>query len=201
MKDLGKAALILVGYQNEYFQEGGRLYSVIEETLRVNSVVENTLNLIQSLSDTVPVIVCPTYFTKDYSELTNPVGILRLIQESNALQIDEPEAALIDELKRLGDRVEIVEGKRGFNAFASTALNQCLRERGIESVVIAGAMTSVCVDSTGRHAQELGYRVFILSDCTVASSLFEQNFYCESIFPSYATVLGYQDLIPRLLEE
>jgi hypothetical protein len=26
MTDLGKAALILVGYQNEYFQVGGRLY-------------------------------------------------------------------------------------------------------------------------------------------------------------------------------
>ena len=69
----------------------------------------------------------------------------------------------------------------------------------IDHVVIAGAVTSVCIDSTGRYAQELGYKVSILSDCTAAKSVFEQSFYCDSIFPVYANVITSQELLEAKL--
>src|SRR5664280_2291046 len=41
-----------------------------------------------------------------------------------------------------------------------------LRERGVETVVIAGYMTQMCCDTTARQAMHLGFGVEFLSDGT-----------------------------------
>jgi nicotinamidase-related amidase len=46
----------------------------------------------------------------------------------------------------------------------------------------------VCVDSTARSAHERGYRVTILSDCTMGRTRCEHRLFCEGIFPLYAEV-------------
>ena len=61
--------------------------------------------------------------------------------------------------------------------------------------MIAGVVTSICIDSTGRAAHERGYRVSILKDCTAGRTSFEQNFYCENIFPLYASVIESKELL------
>lgn len=63
---------------------------------------------------------------------------------------------------------------------------------------MARAVSSVCIDSTGRSAYELGYRVTVLSDCTVGRTSFEQEFYCEKIFPLYGEVIDHVELLRRL---
>ena len=82
------------------------------------------------------------------------------------------------------------------NAFSNTELGATLEARGIEEVVLAGVVTSICIDSTGRAAAERGYRVSVLEDCTAGRTDFEQEFYCGSIFPLYARVVRIDDLIP-----
>ena len=132
------------------------------------------------------------------SLVDEPVGILKIIKDVGAFQVNAPGSEMIEDLKVFGDRIEIVEGKRGFNSFAYTDLDEVLQMNDINHVVVAGAVTSVCIDSTGRYAQELGYSVSILSDCTAAKSVFEQSFYCESIFPVYANVITSQELIETM---
>ena len=196
MIDLHKTAVILVGYQNDYFSPSGLLHEFVGESIRVNNTLGNTVQLIEDLPEFVPLIATPIHFTQNYSEIVDePVGILKIVKDVGAFQENAPGSEMITELKAFGDRIEIVEGKRGFNAFAYTDLDEVLQMNDIEHVVIAGAVTSVCIDSTGRYAQELGYRVSILSDCTAAKSVFEQSFYCESIFPVYANVITSQEML------
>ncbi len=51
-------------------------------------------------------------------------------------------------------------------SFTGTELEAWLRERGIETVVIAGYMTQMCCDTTARQAVHLGLQVEFLSDAT-----------------------------------
>jgi nicotinamidase-related amidase len=74
------------------------------------------------------------------------------------------------------------------NAFVQTELEGTLAKNEIENVVFAGAVTSICIDSTARAAYEYGYRVFILEDCTAARTDAEQDFFCGVVFPTYATI-------------
>ncbi|MEC7922581.1 MAG: cysteine hydrolase [Planctomycetota bacterium] len=195
---MDKTAVIFVGYQNDYFADDGILRAVIEESDRTNRILENSISLARGLRDTpATMIQTPIVFTEDYSELVNPVGILKTIAEVKAFQAGTPGGDIIAEFKEFGERIITVEGKRGLNAFASTELNDTLKDRGIEEVVLSGAVTSICIDSTGRAAHERGYRVSVLSDCTASRTPYEQEFYCENVFPLYAEVLTSGELLSR----
>ena len=51
-------------------------------------------------------------------------------------------------------------------SFTGTELEMWLRERGVQTVVIAGYMTQMCCDTTARQATHLGFGVEFLSDGT-----------------------------------
>jgi nicotinamidase-related amidase len=189
-------ALILIGYQNDYFSPDGILHGVIEEVERVNHVLENTLALIRQLIETQALMVStPIIFTEDYSELKEPVGILKVIKETKAFCSASKGSATIPEFNEFENRILEVPGKRGLNAFSNTQLDELLQERKIKDLVFAGAVTSVCIDSSARSAFERGYKVSVLSDCTTGRTMFEQEFYCNEIFPIYAEVLAYEEFV------
>jgi nicotinamidase-related amidase len=91
-----------------------------------------------------------------------------------------------------------VQGKVGFNAFSSTTLDEVLRQRGISDVLVAGMVTSLCIDSTGRAAYERGYAVTVLSDCTSARTPQEQDFFCQTIFPLYGRAATSMQILEEL---
>lgn len=192
-------ALVLIGYQNDYFAADGILHQVIEESSRVTGTLANTVDLVERLHSTpLLVVTTPIVFTSDYSELVEPVGILKTIKELGAFKAGTKGVETIPELRRLGERILEVPGKRGLNAFSNTDLDHLFQQREITNVVLAGVVTSVCVDSTGRSAFECGYKVSVLSDCTSGRTTFEQDFYCENVFPLYAEVLDHEQLLQRL---
>jgi len=191
-----RTALVLIGFQNDYFAPDGALRDVIENR---SQLVANMVDLVERLRP-LPILIVntPVIFARDYSELVEPVGILKIVKEAGAFKLGTKGAETILELRRFGERIVEVPGKRGLNAFSNTDLDQLLRTREITNVVLAGVATSICIDSTGRSAYEKGYKVFVLSDCTGGRSSFEQEFYCDKIFPLYAEVIRCTELVNRL---
>ncbi len=192
-------ALLLIGFQNDYFSPEGILHGVIEASAKAVKTVENTTKLVGQLIKTpVSIISTPIFFTTDYTELVEPVGILKTIKEVGAFKKGTTGSETIEELRPFQDDILEIPGKRGFNAFINTNLDDVLKQKGITHLVIAGAVTSICIDSTGRSAHEKGYRVSVLSDCTSARTTFEQSFYLEDVFPLYAETLTADKLLDAL---
>jgi ureidoacrylate peracid hydrolase len=65
---------------------------------------------------------------------------------------------------------DLVVIKKRFSGFAGTELHALLAARGIESVILAGGTTTVCVESTLRDALFLEYNAVLLADCTADMS-------------------------------
>ena len=201
MHDFSKTALILIGFQNDYFSPKGILYDVVEESSRITGVVENTLSLLAACAEQFALVVnTPIHFTQNYSELKNPIGILKAIADVGAFKAGSYGAQTIEQLDFFSNVIEVVPGKRGLNAFTHTALAQKLKEQGVTNVILAGTVTSICIDSTARTAVELGFNVTILSDCTSSRTPFEQTFYCEEVFPLYARVCDSKTFIKHWRE-
>lgn len=197
--DPKSTALILVGFQNDYFAPDGILRGVVEEPDRVDRVLADALHLIRTLAPTpVTMIATPIVLTPDYRALANSVGILDTIKSSGAFKAGTKGAETIPDLLTFGDRITYVSGKVGFNAFSNTQLDQELKNRNIKNVLVGGMVTSLCIDSTGRAAYERGYSVRILSDCSSARTRAEQDFFCENIFPLYGGVLDNAQAIAQL---
>jgi nicotinamidase-related amidase len=66
--------------------------------------------------------------------------------------------------------------KPGKGAFYQTDLELMLRNRGIETLLVCGVTTEVCVHTTVREANDRGYRCIVVGDC------------CGSYFPEFHEV-------------
>ncbi len=63
---------------------------------------------------------------------------------------------------------DIEIGKLLFNSFHGTDLDEQLRARGVDTVVMTGLSTDCCVDATARDAFHRGYNVLVVSDACAA---------------------------------
>src|SRR6266704_15372 len=66
---------------------------------------------------------------------------------------------------RLTERVVI---KHRYSAFINTDLNTVLKARNIQSVLVCGVATNVCVETTARDAYMYDYYVTMIDDCSAA---------------------------------
>ncbi|MEM8710974.1 MAG: cysteine hydrolase [Planctomycetota bacterium] len=193
--DPAHTAVLLIGFQNDYFADDGILHGVIEANAEQTGVLGHTVDLLKSLEGTDALFInLPILFSSDYHELENPAGLLALVKEVGAFRRNTEGGAVSPEIMAFGDRILHLEGKTGFNAFLGTDLESTLRERGIERVILTGVVTSVCIDSTGRAASEKGFSVTVVSDCSAGRNSTEHDFYCENVFPLYAEVASLADL-------
>jgi nicotinamidase-related amidase len=70
---------------------------------------------------------------------------------------------------------EPVLSKFSAGAFATTGLEQRLRNQGIEAVVVTGVSSDVCVSTTAREAADRDFRTIVVSDgCTTLSEQMHQ---------------------------
>jgi nicotinamidase-related amidase len=189
-----KTAIILIGFQNDYFLEDEILRGVVEESSKVTGVLNNTLHLINALDD-VLMISTPIVFSENYPELVEPEGILKTIKEVGAFKKGSSGSQTISQFDQFSGKITEISGKQGLNAFINTSLEAVLRKNNITNVAFAGTVCSICIDSTGRSAFDKGFHVTMLSDCISGRTVFEQEFFCKEIFTLYANVISSKELI------
>jgi len=80
-------------------------------------------------------------------------------------------------------------GKNRYSALIKSDLDKTLRDRGVDTLLIAGTKTNVCVECTARDAMMLDYKVVLLSDCTAALSDDEQRATLENMIQQFGDVL------------
>jgi nicotinamidase-related amidase len=78
---------------------------------------------------------------------------------------DSPYFKLMDFLVRRDDEPLLLKNTR--NAFTSTNLQELLREKGVERLVITGISTEQCCETTTRLAADLGYDVDFVTEATM----------------------------------
>jgi nicotinamidase-related amidase len=93
---------------------------------------------------------------------------------------------------------DLLVRKTRVGAFSTTDLDDQLRDREIDTLILAGISTSGVVLSTVRDAADRDYRVFVLADASADPRPGVHEFLTETIFPAQAQVITTADL-DRLL--
>jgi len=70
--------------------------------------------------------------------------------------------AIIDELAPLA--TDTIIDKLGYGAFHDTRLDDTLKKMPVESLIITGTVTQICVEETARGAFHHGYKTTLVSD-------------------------------------
>lgn len=178
--DIAHTALVIIDMQRDFLEPGGfgetlgndvsLLRGAIEPCAVVLAVAREIGMLVvhtreghlPDLSDAPPAKIQrgePSKRIGDYG----PMGRI-LIR-------GEPGHDIIPELYPLPG--EVVIDKPGKGAFYATELGVVLKEHGIDTLLVCGVTTEVCVHTTVREGNDRGYRCVVLADC------------CASYFPEF----------------
>ena len=100
---------------------------------------------------------------------------------------------------------ELVIEKQQPNSFIDTDLEQELRSRGIDELVVVGMMSSMCVDATVRSAVDRGFSATVVHDGCAAPGLSfgDQEIpgasvhgaFMAALADAYATVVSADELL------
>ena len=88
--------------------------------------------------------------------------------------------------------------KRHWGAFAGTELEQTLRQRGVDTVVLTGISTNIGVESTARQGAGLGFTFVIVEDACGSRDADDHRFAFTKIFPRLGRVRSTDEVIAAL---
>jgi nicotinamidase-related amidase len=139
---MAKRALIIVDLQNDYFPGGRWTLTGIE------AAAANAAHLLQSARDAGHLVV---HIRHEFPNSDAPF----FVQGSQGAAIAQ------QVLNKEGEPVVL---KHHINAFRETDLKSILDANGVDEVVIAGAMTHLCVDAITRASVDFGYKATVIQD-------------------------------------
>jgi maleamate amidohydrolase len=106
-----------------------------------------------------------------------------------------PASAIVSQLSpALG---ELVVRKQVPSAFFGTGLAAWLTQRGVQTLVVAGAVTSGCVRASVVDAMSLGFRPLVVSDCVGDRAIGPHNANLFDMAQKYAAVSMLSETITR----
>lgn len=183
---MAKTALLLIDFQNDYFQGGKWQLDGTE------AAAEQGAKLLAAFREkNLPVIHVRHEFPTDDAPFFLPGSEGAQIHASVAPLKDEP-----------------VVLKQQINCFRDTELKQLVDELGIEHLLIVGAMSHMCIDAGARAAADFGYQVSVAHDaCATLDQTFADktvaaadvhNAYMAALNFAYARVASTDELLADL---
>jgi len=165
-----RAALLIIDMQKDFCLDGFAAAKAGRPLAAAQSIVAGLQGLLQAARDN-GVLVCHIGFwtLPDHGSDSGPwlAQRRRSTYSGDRIAIAGSEGAeFIDELGPA--KTEMVIHKHRYSAFKGTDLDMLLRARNIETVVVTGVSTNVCVESTAREAFENNYYVFVPRDAVAS---------------------------------
>ena len=175
-----RAAVIVVDMQNDFASSGGMFDRAGIDVRGIQRIVAPIAELLDTARAAGVVIVyLKMGFEPDLSDTGAPrsptwlkhapfgVGAEVFAPDGTSSRIlirETWNTDIVDELRpQEGD---VVLYKNRYSGFYQTDLDRQLRERGVDTLIVVGATTSVCVESTVRDATFRDYRCLVVEDCT-----------------------------------
>jgi biuret amidohydrolase len=95
---------------------------------------------------------------------------------------------------------EVVVRKSTADAFIGTELDSHLRAGEVRTLLLAGVSTNSCVESTARHAADLGYQVVLIEDACAAAHQRLHESSLQNLCRFFATVRSTAEVVKVLLD-
>jgi len=143
-----KKALIIIDMQNDYFKGG------VMELQNIDEVLVQTNKLIHFARKEKYKI----YFVQHFAIKE---GATFFVPNTNGVKLH----------KDLDIQNDFMIEKNYPNSFRDTVLHHELEKENINELIICGAMTHMCIDTTVRAGFDMGYKIELVSDACATKDL------------------------------
>jgi biuret amidohydrolase len=178
--DLARTALIIIDMQRDFLEPGGFGAALGNEVSRLQAAVGPCRDVLAAARRSGVLVI---HTREGHRPDLSDAPPHKVERGDPALRIGapgpmgrilvrgEPGHDIIPELYPVAG--EPVIDKPGKGAFYQTDLELMLKNRTIDTLLVCGVTTEVCVNTTVREANDRGFRCIVLSDC------------CGSYFPEF----------------
>lgn len=169
--DLRRTALVLIDMQRDFLEPGGFGAALGNDVSLLASAVEPCRRLLDAARDKGLLVIHtreghrPDLADAPRAKIERGTPGRRIGDAGPMGRIlvrGEPGHAIIPALAPIAN--EPVIDKPGKGAFYTTHLHAVLSNRGIETLIVCGVTTEVCVHTTVREANDRGYRCLVPGD-------------------------------------
>jgi nicotinamidase-related amidase len=178
--DISRSALVIIDMQRDFLEPGGFGAALGNDVSLLKAAVEPIGNVLKAARETGVLVIHTREGHRPDLADAPPLKVDRGDPKTRIgapgpmgriLVRGEPGHDIIPELYPVAG--EPVIDKPGKGAFYQTDLELMLKNRGIETLLVCGVTTEVCVNTTIREANDRGFRCIALSDG------------CASYFPDF----------------
>ncbi|HEY0517906.1 MAG TPA: isochorismatase family cysteine hydrolase [Ilumatobacteraceae bacterium] len=173
-------AVIVVDMQNDFASPGGMFDRAGIDIAGIQAIVPNVQAVVAAARNAGALIVyLKMAFSADLIDAgypTSPTWLKHIrmrVGDAVTSPQGEPSRILVRDCWNtdIVPELDPVDGdvvlyKTRYSGFYNTELDAILRGRGVEQLVVVGATTSVCVESTVRDAMFRDYHCLVISDAT-----------------------------------
>ena len=156
--------LLALHYQNETVHPEGKIrVGIAEASLARAAVIAAARRLLDGArAHQVPVISVRIAFRADHADVADNAEIWRRVKASGAMAEGSWGAEFYEGLGPAPGEFVVTHQRN--NAFYGSPLADIVRGFGAERLIIAGISTTYVVESTVRHASDMGYSVIVAAD-------------------------------------
>ncbi|HII4500283.1 TPA: cysteine hydrolase [Clostridium perfringens] len=176
-----ETALVLVDPQNEFLHEMGEGYKLAKEVIEENNTINNIISLLKVSNDGgYKVFVSPHYYyPHDYTwkfgtngeHMMHQMRMFERKGPSDAVEKDS-RADILNEFKPyIEDGKTIIASPHKIFGPQTNDLVLQLRKQKIDTVILAGMNSNICIESHMRDLVEQGFEVYIAKDATAAPGM------------------------------
>lgn len=156
--------LLALHYQNEVLHEEGKIRVGVEanspERQRIITAAQDLLA--EARASHIPIIHVRVAYRPDYADLPHNAPIFEGVRQLQAVQEGSWGVEFLSSLAPLeSSSAEFVVTHKRINAFYASTLEAILSQLKPQRLVIAGVATHSVVESTVRHAVDMGYEVVV----------------------------------------
>ena len=170
--DTGRTALIIIDMQRDFLEPGGFGAALGNDVSRLKAAVGPCVAVLAAARGADVLVI---HTREGHRPDLTDAPLMKVERGDPALRIGalgpmgrilvrgEPGHDIIPELYPKAG--EPVIDKPGKGAFYQTDLELMLKNRGIETLLVCGVTTEVCVNTTVREANDRGYDCLVVADC------------------------------------
>jgi maleamate amidohydrolase len=178
-------ALVVVDMQNFFLRDGDAVSDA--------ALMANRRLLERARAASIPVFLVRNVF--DRREEINPFWMSRRNGRAFLMR-DDPKSELHDRLGRIDS--DVVVDKKHVSGFTGTTLQDHLSARGVDTLLLTGTATSVCVRATAVEGAARHYRVLVVEECTYDPHSFAGPYALYEIADRYADVIAFDEALEIL---
>ncbi len=191
--DPAHAALVLVDVQNDFLADGGFFHKVGVDVAPMREALAPLPRLLEQARQAGLLVV----FVQAIYDAEYLSGAMLERNRRRGLEIPRClsgswGAEFWTVRPRAGEPIVI---KHRYSAFANTALHALLQQRGVRSLLLTGATTDVCVESTARDGYFLDYYVTMVADCCAAATARWHQDALEGCARDFGTVASAAEIV------